>query len=413
MVNMTAGARLTRLESADIGSLNAAQATAALRDVAVVRGKADQLEAAIARRLADLHATGEAKPVADALGYSAKRSRRAAEQAERRSGVLGNTPGLNTALGTGKVGVEHADAVANAAGRLDDDQRAALFAKDDRITEHAASSSPETFRRWLNKTVDAITADDGLARAAQQHDAVTASVTRNDDTGMFHLFAKLTPEQGNRVRRRLDAEAAVLAKRNEFTRMRSDQLLGHALDRIIAGQGSLGGMAPPEVAVLIDLATLTGRARHDRTVCELSDGTAIPVATARRLACEANIIPVVLDGDGMPLDVGRRHRLATAPQRTALRTMYRTCAVAGCDRHFDVCHVHHLAEWDELGETNLDNLLPLCSFHHHRVHEGRWRLQLDPSTRQLTIRLPDGTLHSRAGPDLLTELRAHDEMNAA
>ena len=42
--------------------------------------------------------------------------------------------------------------------------------------------------------------------------------------------------------------------------------------------------------------------------------------------------------------------------------MYRTCAVTGCDRHVDVCHVHHLAEWDELGETNLDNLLPCVRF---------------------------------------------------
>jgi len=385
------------------------QATAALRDVVtVVRGRADQLEAAIARRLAELHAAGEARPVADTLGYSAKRSRRAAEQAERRSAVLGNTPGLNTALGKGKVGAEHADAVATAADRLDDDQRAALFAQDREITEHAASSSPETFRRWLNRTVDAITADDGLEHAAQQGAAVTASITRNDDSGMFHLFVKFTPEHGNRVRRHLEADAAVLAKQPEFARMRHDQLLAYALDRIVAGQGSVGAMAPPEVAVLIDLATLTAGERHDRTVCELSDGTAVPVATARRLACAANIIPVVLDGDGMPLDVGRRRRLATAPQRSALRAMYRTCAVAGCDRHFDVCHMHHLAEWDELGETNLDNLLPLCSFHHHRAHEGRWRLQLDPSTRQLTIRLPDGTLHSRARPDLLAERTAHD-----
>ena len=155
--------------------------------------------------------------------------------------MLGATPGLNAALGKGKIGVEHADAVAAAAGRLDDNQRAELFANDAQITEHAASSSPESFRRWLNTTVDAISADDGVERAAQQHAAVTASITRNDDTAMFHLFAKLTPEQGNRVRRKLDAEAAVLAKRDEFNGMRNDQLLAHALVGVVAGAGSVDG----------------------------------------------------------------------------------------------------------------------------------------------------------------------------
>ncbi len=102
----------------------------------------------------------------------------------------------------------------------------------------------------------------------------------------------------------------------------------------------------------------------------------------------------------MPLDVGRSRRLATKEQRIALRSMYATCAIDGCDRHFDDCHVHHLKEWDDDGFTDLDNLLPLCSHHHHQAHEGRWRLQLDPSTRQLTVTLPTGQQHSVAHLDL-------------
>ena len=141
-------------------------------------------------------------------------------------------------------------------------------------------------------------------------------------------------------------------------------------------------------------------------MCEYSDGTTVPAETARRHACDANIIPVVMGGDSRPLDVGRARRLATAAQRTALRAMYRTCAIDGCDRHFDTCHVHHIVEWDDHGLTDLDNLVPVCSFHHHRVHEGRWRLQLDPSTRQLTVTLPNESKHSQSLPDLLAERNA-------
>jgi hypothetical protein len=257
----------------------------------------------------------------------------------------------------------------------------------------------------LTKTVDAITADDGLDRAAQQAASATASITRVDDTGMHHLFAKLTPEQGNRIRRALDAEVAVLAKRAEFARLRRDQLMTHALDRLVCGQGSVTGMAPAEVAVLIDYQSLVG-GPHDNTVAEYSDGSRVPVETVRRHACEAHLIPVVLDGNSMPLDVGRAKRLATPAQRTALRAMYRTCAIDGCDDvHFDNCHIHHLAEWDDLGLTDIANLVPLCSFHHRRVHEGRWRLQLEASTRQLTVWLPNGSLLSRALPDVLEERR--------
>ncbi|MGN6244794.1 MAG: DUF222 domain-containing protein [Motilibacteraceae bacterium] len=49
-----------------------------------------------------------------------------------------------------------------------------------------------------------------------------------------------------------------------------------------------------------------------------SAGSRISVEQARLLACEAGIIPVVLDGEGRPIDVGRAKRLATPDQRRLL-----------------------------------------------------------------------------------------------
>ncbi len=134
-----------------------------------------------------------------------------------------------------------------------------------------------------------------------------------------------------------------MGKLEEFSGLRRDQMMARALDRVICGTASTGGMGPAEVAVLIDSQTLAA-GRHDDTVCEYSDGTSIPVEAARRHACEAKIIPVVLGGDSQPLDVGRARRLATPTQRIALRAMYRTCAIDGCDQHFDACHIHHLMD---------------------------------------------------------------------
>ncbi len=126
------------------------------------------------------------------------------------------------------------------------------------------------------------------------------------------------------------------------------------------------------------------------SICETSNGIPLPVDTIRRLCCEAAIIPIVLGTDGEALAVGREQRVANRAQRRALRAMYRTCAHPHCDIAFDHCQIHHVIPWERFGLTDLDNLLPLCSKHHHLVHEGRWRLTLQPD-RTITLQRPDGT----------------------
>ena len=129
-------------------------------------------------------------------------------------------------------------------------------------------------------------------------------------------------------------------------------------------------------------------------MCETEDGTPLPVELIRRLACEADIIPVVLGGSGEALAVGRSQRLATPAQRDALRAMHRTCIGVMCDISFEACQMHHVLEWDDelQGPTNLDNLAPLCSECHHLVHEGGWTLSMTPD-RIATWTRPDGIVH--------------------
>jgi hypothetical protein len=90
--------------------------------------------------------------------------------------------------------------------------------------------------------------------------------------------------------------------------------------------------------------------------------------------------------------MGRTQRTATPEQRTALRVMYRTCAHPDCVVGFDACDIHHATPWHPVGLTDLDNLLPLCSAHHHQVHEGGWTLTLR-SDRTIELRRPDGTTY--------------------
>ncbi|MET4782734.1 DUF222 domain-containing protein [Glaciihabitans sp. UYNi722] len=104
---------------------------------------------------------------------------------------------------------------------------------------------------------------------------------------------------------------------------------------------------------------------------------AISATTARRLAADANIIPMVLGGYGEVLDMGRSRRLFTHAQRLAFAERDGGCAWANCHRPPSHTEAHHIRWWHHGGETNLDNGVLLCSMHHHRVHRDGWRVQVD------------------------------------
>ena len=131
---------------------------------------------------------------------------------------------------------------------------------------------------------------------------------------------------------------------------------------------------PPGSSLKADLATAdligAGLVPGD----ELT-GDQITAAQARRLACTAKILPVVLGGDSLPLDLGRTRRLYTPAQRKALLIRDRTCRGEGCDVPGTWCEAHHLDPWHAGGRTDLADGVLLCSHHHHQAHEPRWRLE--------------------------------------
>ena len=108
-------------------------------------------------------------------------------------------------------------------------------------------------------------------------------------------------------------------------------------------------------------------------------GDRITAAQARRLACTAKILPVVLGGDSLPLDLGRTRRLYNPAQRKALLIRDRTCRAEGCDIPGTWCEAHHLDPWHTGGHTDLADGVLLCSHHHHQAHEPRWRLERLPN----------------------------------
>jgi hypothetical protein len=118
----------------------------------------------------------------------------------------------------------------------------------------------------------------------------------------------------------------------------------------------------------------------------------LPVDTVRGMACDADIIPVVLNGESVVLDEGRAKRLATHEQRLAIESMQATCSHPDCTVTIDDCRTHHLTPWRLGGGTDLSDLTPVCESHHHLIHEGGWSLTMTPD-RVGTWSRPDGQVY--------------------
>ena len=116
--------------------------------------------------------------------------------------------------------------------------------------------------------------------------------------------------------------------------------------------------------------------REPLGAAHLDTGHDLSAAEARRLACSAGILPAVLDGTSLPLDLGRTKRFFTEAQRVALATTYDECAAHGCDRPYAWCDLHHEDPWSRGGATDLGLAVPVCGFHHRLAHDPRHEHQV-------------------------------------
>ncbi|MFF0267175.1 DUF222 domain-containing protein [Kribbella sp. NPDC004536] len=151
------------------------------------------------------------------------------------------------------------------------------------------------------------------------------------------------------------------------------------------GAGACGEVVPgfgakANITVTIDLDDLKTATADAIGQTVYSNG--LSAAAIRRLACDANVIPIVLGSRSEPLDVGRCERLVTKPIRRALNTRDRGCVVCGAPPV--MCDAHHLTHWIDGGITAVWNLALLCRRHHTDVHNGHWHLTITNDTVHVT-----------------------------
>ena len=142
-----------------------------------------------------------------------------------------------------------------------------------------------------------------------------------------------------------------------------------------AATAPVDGGERPHITVTMSLEQLreqVGRAQLGG-MAELGSLTARQV---RRLACDATIIPAVLDSDSQPLDVGRSNRTAPPGIRRALVLRDGGCAFPTCERPAPWTDAHHVVHWANGGPTSLANMVLLCKRHHTLLHHSDWEVRM-------------------------------------
>jgi Domain of unknown function (DUF222)/HNH endonuclease len=209
----------------------------------------------------------------------------------------------------------------------------------------------------------------------------------------------LDPETGESLmtalRAVLDTEARSGGTDERTPAQRRADALGEIcrqwLDR--GGRGTVAGERP-HLTVTVAAEALRG----EIGVSELDHAGPVHPETARRLACDASVMRVVMAGRSEPLDVGRRTPVVPPAVRRAVIVRDRGCRFPGCDRPQAWCDAHHVVHWADGGETALQNLVLLCRPHHRLVHDGGFGLAMEDG--RSVFRRPNGSVidEGRAPP---------------
>lgn len=335
------------------------------------------------KRMRGWEADGALSPVAW-LTHRAPVGASEARRLVKTARVVDDAPLLGEALADGVTTTAHINALA---GVMSDRRRIVLPDHEQVLTEQARELSIRDFvvlvRRW------AAIADDYLAGDThdehQPRNRLHASVTMD---GWVDINGRLEPVAGAELLTTLDYLAPPDPKDapdgvRSLAERRGDALaeLAHWYQ-----QGATPGGSPPSLGVVIDVATLNGDSPElARTRCDLEGVGPVTKATLERISCGATVQRVVMAGDSITLDMGRNTRLATPTQTRAVRIRDAGCIFPSCDRPAPWCDIHHVNGWTHHGgETNVENLVCLCTRHHTLIHNTKWTIRANPDGTHTT-----------------------------
>ncbi len=289
-------------------------------------------------------------------------------------------PVLQAAIESGHLADTHVDTVVTTMqslpAALDDAVRREA---EQQLVGYALDLDPDQFRKVAAHLADVLSPDGGLDQAEAFRRAELHLGTRHAATGLTSFSGRLDDLSIETLRVAIDGLAAPTPETDGVRDLRSAATRrAHALVEVVrravdhTDLPAHGGRRP-QVSVTLNWDVLQQRIGTAVT----DSGVTLSAGTARRLLCDAEIIPAVLNGESQVLDLGRSSRTFNQAIRRAITLRDRGCAFPGCDRPPSWTDVHHLRFWKrDLGTTGYDNGCLLCAYHHTEIHRESWHARM-------------------------------------
>jgi hypothetical protein len=350
----------------------------------------------LARRLAQTHRPEQAgaKTAIEDLARRSGTSTGAAKDSLDTSVRLLEQPGVQGALRRGEVSLAQAAVISAAV--------AANSTEEHRLVELAARVSiPELREECARVRAGADPDPEATNRRLHQARRLRRYV---DGEGFWNLHARGTPQAGAAftavldaltdqvfsTARRADRTEPVQAYAFDALMALADQPAGPATDRrdaehgevdrragepgvdLLAPQRLPGRLNPRYLALLrVDVEALHRGRVAGEELCEIRGVGPVPVSVAEGLLGRSVLHLVITRGVDV-LNVTHLGRGPTAAQKIALAWANPGCTVAGCWR--TRTENDHREPWAQTRHTRLDELDPLCAYHHDLKTRSGWAL---------------------------------------
>ena len=293
-------------------------------------------------------------------------------------------PAIADALAAGELSVDHVAPIVTTLAKLQPEEK---DVSEKILIEASHDLDPDVVKRLCGRTLQAsANADSADERRERQHGSRYLTLVETW-LGMTRIEGMLTAEQGAALRAAIEPLAARLGSDDDRS---SAQRRADALGTLAHAALGFDGLLPefngeqPHVNAVMAYDPLVDALRPfaDKPITDdggfTINGTTVTPQTARMLACDAQIIPVVMRGASEVLDIGRATRIWPKPIRKALQLEDAGCGWPDCPMPLWACHIHHLAWWNrDHGPTSKTNGVHLCGFHHWLVHNKPWTIRRD------------------------------------
>ena len=284
--------------------------------------------------------------------------------------LLADLPEATKVFAEGEISYKHAAMIARTAEKLGDK----MDAHAESILVNAAKElDPLRLRRLTLQLRHELDAEGVLVDANELHDSLFLSFSQTLD-GVFYLNGRFDAEGGAILQTALNALTGPPAYEDQRTpkQRRADAAVELARRQLEQGDLPVVGGQRPHLSLIVESSTLAKQ--PGSPAAELEWGEPVPAETARRLACDAAITPIVRGSESDQPRADRTTRTISGSQRKALAVRDRGCRFPGCDRPPGWTDAHHIHHWADGGNHQMPNLVLLCRRHHRMVHEEGWRV---------------------------------------